>query len=66
MIIFHIGIVQTLKMVKHLHVYGNHYLHDSQHGGVPGGDETMASSVFVENCVENKIECKKISKNYIV
>ena len=54
--IFQIGIVQKLKNVKNVHIYSNHYLHTSQHGVVPGGDETMISSVFVEKVVENKIE----------
>lgn len=65
-VFFHVGIVQKLKTVKNSHVYGNHYLHASQQGVVPGGDEEIASSVFVENCMENKIECKKKLKNYIM
>ena len=49
-------------MVKHLHVYGNHYLHASQYGVVPGGDEATVYCVFVEKVVENKIEWKKTPK----
>ena len=50
-------------MVKHLHVYGNHYLHASQYGVVPGGDEATVYCVFVEKVVENKIEWKKLQKS---
>ena len=61
-IFFHVGIVQKVKKVKILQVFCDQYLHADQHGVIPGEGEAMATTVFVENFMENKIEQRKIFK----